>query len=200
MAKLCKREDYQRPKPDMTPPESGVWYAVITRPNCEHKAAEKLRSVCRAYVPVTSQVVRGGGPKGGERVSERALFPRYVFVSKIGKGMFPFFALRGCDVESIVRGGDNYPFAIAHEVVAAVMERQEAGEWDESAQVKMKRTLEDHGLYAGQLMRIRSGAMEGLLVKIEGLARGGQDARCLHDMLGREIKAQIPLAELEKVA
>jgi transcription antitermination factor NusG len=201
MARLYSREDFQRTIPDMSPaPGSNPWYAVITNPNCEHQAADNLQEVCRPYFPRTASLVKGGGPRKLQRVSERALFPRYVFVCNHKPGMFPFFALRGVrGVESIVRV-DGYPMPIPESVIAAIREREEAGEFDFATPTPPKRTMADHGLTEGQQMRIKSGPFEGWLATIEGLAKAGSEARLVIEMLGQVVRARVPVADLDRVA
>lgn len=198
MAKMIALSDYVRVPPDMTPAPSGVWYAVVTKPNGEHAAADALRPVCRVHLPVAARIVAHG--RGKVRVSVSALFPRYLFVASLKPGMFPFFALRGRGVETIVRGQDGYPFPIPDAIMAAIREREEAGDFDSATPAPIKRTLADHGLARGQQMRVTSGAFEGWIARIDGMSRKGAEARCLIDMLGRAIWAEIPLANLDRVA
>jgi transcription antitermination factor NusG len=197
MAKIYSREDFTRTIPDMTPAPAGVWYAVITNPNCEHRAADALEEVCRSYLPRTSAIVAGGGPKKQKRVSERALFPRYVFICSRKPGMFPFFALRSIrGVESIVRV-DGYPMPIPDAVIGLIRSREKAGEFDQATPTPAKRTLADHGLSEGQRMRIRSGPFDGWVASIEGLSKAGSEARLIVELMGNAVKVRVPIAELE---
>lgn len=196
--KICAVKDYARPAVDLSEPEGKVWYAVIANVNAEHQCRDNLEEICRTYLPVTASIVKGGGRRQVERVSERALFPRYVLVANRRKGMFPFFLLRGVrGVESIVRC-DGLPLPIKHEVVEAIMRRQAAGDFDKIKPKRLK-TLEDAGYEEGQKVRSISGPFEGLPALIRRVV-GGHRAEILISIFGRPTPAIVPLAELEKVA
>lgn len=186
---------YKRPKPDPTQPESKVWYAVICNPNCEGRAQAGLdERVFRTYLPKRSVLVKAGGVKKEKAVIERPLFPRYLFVASQTPAM-PFYKLRGVDgIESIVRI-DGQALAVPHKVIKAIMEREDAGEFDNSGEA---RTLADVGLTAGEEMRIKEGMFEGIKARIRAMMPNAQAEVLIH-MFGRENVVNVDLAHLEKL-
>jgi transcription antitermination factor NusG len=188
---------YKRATPDVEPPHSGVWYALIANPNCEHKLVRNLdASKFRAYLPCFSKVSRVGGRRKMEAVIERPIFPRYVFVASL-HGEFPFFWLQNTNgLESIVKI-EGRPMPIPHGVIEEIMRRDIDGKFD--LRPKRLRTLQDAGFEAGDVVRVGAGAFEGLEAKIKALV-GGSKARVLLEIFGRPTPIDVPLHELEKVA
>lgn len=186
---------YKRPRPDPTQPPSKVWYAVICNPGCEGRAMAGLDPrVFRAYAPKRAVLTRAGGVKKEKAVIERPLFPRYIFVASQGPAM-PFYKLRGINgIESLVRV-DGQALSIPHRVIKAIMERDDAGEFDQSG---VPRTLADVGLTFGEEMRVKEGIFEGIKARIRALMPNAHAEVLIH-MFGRENVVSIDLTHLEKV-
>ena len=191
--------EYQRARPDPTPPPSGVWYALVTNVNAERKAARALDApggLFLVYCPMTARLTPVGARTKRTAIVERPLFPRYLFVAS-RCGAFPFGALRGvCGVESVVRC-DGQPVAIPHGIVEAIMRRDLAGEFDGAKPARAK-TLAEAGFHADEPVTVLAGAFAGLPATITALAPGHK-ARLLLEIFGRPTPVDAPLAKVGKV-
>jgi transcription antitermination factor NusG len=194
----CPPGSYTRTRPDMDAPPSGEWFAVVCNPGCERKARDGLAEpLFRTYLPMTAKIEKVGGRRKLKAVVERPLFPRYLFVCS-RTGALPFYFLRSVKgVESIVRS-EGRPLAIPHAIIAELMRRDAAGDFDDSKQ-KRKKTLEDSGYSQGEIVTVLKGAFYGFEAKIQALMPGNK-AKVLISIFGNPNPVILPLAELEKCA
>lgn len=190
-------KDYRRKKPDFNAPPSRQWYAVICNVNAERKAQRALDGSFMTYLPVTAKLQAVGGQKGLKAVIERPLFPRYLFVASRSPA-FRFFDLAGVNgVESIVRV-EGRPMPIPHSVIEAIMRRDLAGEFVEAG-IESKLTLKDVGLSTGEKITVLDGPFQGLSGIINALMPQAH-ARVMLNIFGRMTRADLPIAQIGKVA
>jgi transcription antitermination factor NusG len=105
------------------------WYVVYTNPNCERRAVFSL--MCKGFktfYPQTRRYVRSGRVR---RISERALFTRYLFVL-VEPGQVRA-EIRNCDgVQGIVCGAGDSAAVIPADTIETLMEAEMNGAFDET--------------------------------------------------------------------
>lgn len=197
LQKWWEPSEYKRPLPplDIVPGQQR-WFVVICNPQCERRAREGLLAKgLYVYLPMTSHTrSMGGNRRLLERVAERPLLGRYLFVAAEAD-KFPMSDLRGVDgVHGLVRFGD-WPLDVPHIVVRWLMLREQKGEFDFSGGAK---TLSDVGLTPGDKVRIGNGPYKLFEAKVREIMPGDK-AQVLITLLGKEQALTFPLDQIEKV-
>lgn len=197
MRKIWEPSEYKRPLPPMdVVPGQQRWFVAICNPQCERRAREGLLAKgLLVYLPMASCVRPiGGNRKPLQRVSERPLLGRYLFVASEAD-RFPMSDLRGVDgVYGLVRFGD-WPLDVPHLFVRWLMLREKSGEFDYSRGVK---SLADVGLEAGDTVRIGAGPYKLFQAKLREIMPGDK-AQVLISLFGKQQTLTFPLAQIEKV-
>lgn len=163
-----------------------AWFIVVTNLRSEQKAAQGLaRKGLASYLPVNiRQVIRNRK----KCVRLDPLMPRYLFV-----GFRPqdsFWALRSVDgVESVVRF-DGDPVRVPQAIIAAFVERELAGEFDET-----RERASQAAFAAGQAVEVASGPFSGLVAAVTR-CKAGQRVQVLLDILGRKTLASFEVEQL----
>ena len=161
------------------------WYAVFTHPHGEAKALEHLlRQGYSAYLPRYRTQVNHARRR---QTVLRPLFPRYLFagIDRTSMRWRPILSTFG--VVDIVRAGDE-PAAVPSSIVAALRERETAGDFD--------RLNPRHALRPGELVRVTSGAFEDMVGTLVEL-RDQDRVVVLLEWLGRAVRAQLRAEAVE---
>ncbi len=164
-----------------------AWYVVYTHPHAETKVLAHLeRQGFRAYLP--SYRTRRRHARKVEDV-RRPLFPRYLFVAfdEIRERWRPILSTVG--VCSMVRHGER-PTPVPSEIVEAIRAGEDAGSFDRTA---AGATLGD-----GDPVRIIDGPFADLIGRFCALA-DGERVIVLLDLLGRQVRARLPLEDVTTV-
>ena len=163
------------------------WCVVYTQPRGETKALEHLsRQGYCAYLPRYRTLVSHARRR---RVVLRPLFPRYLFAGVDHPSMRWRPILSTLGVADVVRAGDE-PVPVPSEVVAAIRERERAGNFD--------RLNHQHSLRPGEFVRVTTGAFEDMVGRLIDL-RAQDRVVVLLELLGRAVRAQL-LAEAVEAA
>lgn len=163
--------------------ESG-WTCVRTRPRWEKKFAVWLQEQgWPHFLPVFAHETVSGRKR---RVSEKPLFPGYVFVAgQVGK---KDFSATGCVA---------YVLAPRGKAEAQQLHRELTGIWRGLTQGAYVTPV--HNLAAGETCRIREGPLQGVEARFERLGRQGR--LILHvEMMGGGIAVEIPQGGVEVVS
>jgi transcriptional antiterminator RfaH len=161
------------------------WYAVYTQLHGETKALEHLsRQGYCTYLPRYRTLVNHARRR---QVVLRPLFPRYLFtgIDRMSMGWRPILSTFG--VADVVRAGDE-PAPVPSEVITAIREREEAGNFD--------RLNPQQSLHLGELVRVTTGAFEDMVGKLVEL-RDQDRVIVLLDLLGRAVRAQLRAEAVE---
>jgi transcriptional antiterminator RfaH len=162
------------------------WYAVYTQPHGETKALEHLsRQGYSVYLP--RYRTRISHARRRLTVS-RPLFPRYLFagIDRASMRWRPILSTFG--VADVVRAGDE-PAPVPPEIVSAIREREEAGNFD--------RLNPQQSLPLGELVRVTAGAFEDMVGRLVEF-RDQDRVVLLLELLGRAVRAQLPAEAVEK--
>jgi len=161
------------------------WYAVFTQPHGEPKALEHLlRQGYAAYLPRYRTQVSHARRR---QTVLRPLFPRYLFASIDRSSMLWRPILSTFGVVDVVRAGDE-PAAVPSNIVAAIREREAAGDFD--------RLNPRHSLRPGELVRVTAGAFEDMVGTLVEL-RDQDRIVVLLEWLGRTVRAQLRAKAVE---
>lgn len=164
-----------------------AWYIVVTNVRGERRAAKGLeRKGLVSYLPLQERYVI----RSRRRVHTAGpLMPRYLFVGF--KPTDSFWALRSVDgVESVVRF-DGEPVRVPVGIIAAFVEREMAGEFDETA-----RKAPQAAFKAGQVVEVASGPFTGLVAAVTR-CKPGERVHVLLDLMGRKTLAQMDVGDLK---
>jgi transcription antitermination factor NusG len=184
------QHDFAKPLPGdarLVDLDAGLsWYIIVTNIRGERRAAVGLaRKGVASYMPVS---VKKDLRSRKREPRVLALLPRYLFVgfeSDAG-----FWKLRSVDgVESLVRF-DGVPVRVPDRVIAAFVERELAGEFDETRERAPVAAFE-----AGQAVEVASGPLSGLVAAV-ARCEPGQRVQVLLDLLGRKTLAHFDVADL----
>ena len=161
------------------------WYAVMTRPAAEAKAAENLRRQGYAtYLPRHRRWVRHARRR---ELVWRPLFPGYLFVG-IDRAVMGWRPVRSTiGVAGIVCGGDE-PVPVADAIIALLRARERDGAFDERSPVQ--------GLKAGDEVRLSDGPLADLVGRIAAAAANDRVV-ILFEFLGRTVSAEVQGTSLE---
>jgi transcriptional antiterminator RfaH len=155
------------------------WYAVYTKPHAEPKALEHLlRQGYFAYLPRYRTRVSHARRR---QTVLRPLFPRYLFTGVDRESMPWRPILSTFGITDLVRAGDA-PTPVPAEVLTAIREREEAGDFDRS---DPRRSLR-----LGELVRLTAGALEDMVGRLVEL-RDEDRVVVLLEMLGRVVRTQL---------
>jgi transcriptional antiterminator RfaH len=161
------------------------WCAVYTQLHGETKALEHLsRQGYCAYLPRYRTLVKHARRR---QVVLRPLFPRYLFAGIDYPSMRWRPILSTLGVADVVRAGDE-PAPVPSEVVAAIRERERAGNFD--------RLNHQHSLRLGEFVRVTTGAFEDMVGRLIEL-RDQDRVVVLLELLGRTVRAQLLAAAVE---
>jgi transcriptional antiterminator RfaH len=158
----------------------------VTNVRAERRAAIALdRKGVASYLPQSVRwIVRNR--KRDMRVD--ALMPRYLFVAF--KPTDSFWALRSCDgVESVVRF-DGEPVRVPTAIIAAFVEREMAGEFDETRKREPVAAFK-----AGQVVEVTQGPFTALVATVAH-CKPGERVHVLLDLMGRKTIAQMDVGDL----
>lgn len=164
------------------------WYALVTNPKCEAKAALGCEQMgLAAYFPRT---IREGKVRGKKEVRVTPLFPRYVFVGfkpEQGHGL-----LRGVDgVESMVRF-DGQAIRISGALLHAFWSSEKAGAFDyRPKQVRFRK---------GDTVKIVHGAFSEFIGTVSRAKPGKRVEVMLNGLFGGQTTASIDATDLRAVA
>lgn len=161
-----------------------AWFIIVTNVRGERRAAQALaRKGVASYLPVT---IKRGKRKGTVRVDP--LMPRYLFVAFSPSDSF--WALRSVDgVESVVRF-DGVPVRVPIGIIAAFVEREMKGEFDETV-----RKAPQAAFKAGQAVEVASGPFTGLVAAVTR-CKPGERVHVLLDLMGRKTLTQFSVGDL----
>ena len=162
------------------------WYALHVKPNAEYLVAEILaRHPIETYLPTLKSL----NPRPGR--TTKPYFPSYLF-ARID---FDVTSYRVVAWTPGIRGivtVERRPAIIEDEVIEAIRERVSLI-WAEGG-------LPTHSFQPGDRVRIRSGALQGLMGVFEGPTTPTQRVHILLNFLGRARPAEVPVQELELAA
>jgi transcriptional antiterminator RfaH len=160
-ATATPQHDFSKPLPGSA---AGVdvaadlaWFIVVTNVRAERRAAKGLeRKGLVSYLPLQERLV----VRSRRRVHVAGpLMPRYLFVGF--KPTDSFWALRSVDgVESVVRF-DGEPVRVPVGIIAAFVEREMNGEFDETA-----RKAPQAAFKAGQVVEVVQGPFSALVATV----------------------------------
>ena len=165
----------------------GRWIAVHTRPNAETKAAFHLRR--QGYEVYLPQYMRHVRHARRSQFLARPLFPRYLFVDLSSReGWHSIRSTVG--VSDLVRAGANL-IPVPCEVIDEIRARE-----DSEGLIRL-----NHGrrFANGEAVRVDYGSFSGL----DGIFETFIDEErvlVLLDILGRQVRAQLPVEALRPVA
>jgi transcriptional antiterminator RfaH len=186
------------PQVNHEPPETFeglTWFVVVCNPKCERRAQLGLRRAgYQTYLPQTKRWVVHARKKE-ER--ESPLFPRYLFVGLRGYGQdngqdtYRMDGVQG--VESIVRNESRRPVQIPPTLLARLLEREQAGEFDFTR-------LPDAGpqYRPGEVVRLTAGAFNDLTAEVTAMLSKGR-VEVLLSFMGRGTKVRIKSTELQRL-
>lgn len=162
------------------------WYAVYTQPHAEAKALGHL--LRQGYSPYLPRYRTRVSHARRRQIVLRPLFPRYLFAG-VDRGAMPWRPILSTfGVTDIVRAGDE-PAPVPAEIVAAIREREAAGEFD---RIDPRRSLR-----LGDLVRVTTGALENMIGKLVEL-RDQDRVVVLLELLGRAVQAQLCAGAVER--
>lgn len=162
------------------------WFIIVTNVRAERRAAIAVgRKGIASYLPHSIRwVVRNR--KRVMRIDP--LMPRYCFIGFTGPANF--WALKSCDgVESLVRF-DGEPVRVPVGVIAAFVERELAGEFDET-----RKKAPQAAFKAGQAVEVASGPFTGLVAAVTR-CKPGERVHVLLDLMGRKTAMQVNVGDL----
>jgi transcriptional antiterminator RfaH len=178
--------------PNHDPPETFeglAWFVVVCNPKCERMAQLGLRRAgYQTYLPRTKRWVVHARKKE-ER--ENPLFPRYLFL-----GLRPdqdFWKMQGVyGVEGVVRF-DGSPVRVSGAVLARILEREEAGEFDFTS-------LPEVGLEyrPGEMVRLSTGALAGFVAEVSAMLSKGR-VEVLVNFMGNIARAKVQATEVQRL-
>ncbi len=164
-----------------------AWYVVYTHPHAEAKAVAHLeRQGFSVYLP--RYRTRRRHARKVEEV-RRPLFPRYLFVAfdEIRERWRPILSTVG--VSGMVCRGER-PTPVPPGIVEAIRAGEDDGRFDQTVDAA---TLRD-----GDRVRVVDGPFADLIGRFCGLA-DTERVIVLLDMLGRQVRARMPLADVTTV-
>lgn len=169
------------------------WYLVQTHAHCEDKVAFNLRRQgFEAYTP--KYLKRRSHARKVEMVGA-PLFPRYLFVS-INENRTGWQAIKSTfGVSNFVCFGDA-PAVVPYGLVEALIASE-----DENGCVNLggRRDKLKDKLKKGQGIEIVSGPMAEMAAIFESMDDRGR-VTVLLDLLGRQVRARVPLKDIRSVA
>lgn len=162
------------------------WYALHLKPNAEYLVAEILQSrSIETYLPT----LKSRHPRPGRTTTP--YFPTYLF-ARIDFDITGYAAIAWTPGIRGVVTVERRPAIVEDEVVEALRERM--------AQIWAEGGLPTHKFRPGDRVRIRDGALQGLMGIFEGPTTPTQRVHILLNFLGRARPAEIPVEELELAA
>jgi transcriptional antiterminator RfaH len=180
------------------PPEAFeglTWFVVVCNPKCERRAQLGLRRAgYQTYLPQTKRWVVHARKK---EARENPLFPRYLFVGLRGYGQdngqdtYRMDGVQG--VESIVRNESRRPVQIPPRLLARLLERELAGEFD------FTRLPETGPEYRpGEMVRLSKGALAGMVAEVSAMLSKGR-VEVLVNFMGNVTRAKMAAAEVQRL-
>ena len=165
-----------------------AWFAVRAKPRREMEAEENLRAQgFAAWCPRIRKRVRHARR---ETVKLAPLFPGYLFV-QLGPEERRWTTIRSTrGVAYVVCFGGRYP-----EVPAAFIAELQARA-DANGVIAVNGTQPEARLAPGDLVRVRTGALAGLLGIVERL-RDADRIIVLMELLQREVRVELPVHGVE---
>jgi transcription antitermination factor NusG len=167
-----------------------IWYAVQTHPNSEFVAKGALDSVEGVEVYLPSLRVKPVNPRSRR---ERAFFPGYLFIrtvlSEVGMS-----ALKWRPGVTRLVGLDDRPTPIPDPVIAEIKDRVEAAQAQDPLGLGAGAYLSP-----GDTVRITAGPLRGYEGMFDTRLGGQTRARILVEFMGRELRTDVDVRELEKV-
>ena len=164
------------------------WYSLNSLPRSEKTLARGLKRWEQSW-PITVYLpVLPSRKDLGKIASTVALFPGYLFC-RCDLDVVPLSVLRWTPGLRQVVGFDNVPAIVPDDAIQAIKERLlvagEAGGFTA------------HSFQQGELVRIKSGPLQGLLGVFDGPMQPAERVRILVEFLGRvnEIRVQPELLE-----
>ena len=162
------------------------WYALHVKPNAEYLVAEILaRHPVETYLPTLKSL----HPRPGR--TTQPYFPSYLFA----RIYFDVTSYRAIAWTPGIRGivtVERRPAIVGDEVIEAIRERVDLI-WAEGG-------LPTHPFQPGDRVRIRSGALQGLMGIFEGPTTPAKRVHILLNFLGWARPAEVPVQELELAA
>lgn len=190
IASLTPQHDLTKPLPGSA---AGVdvaadlaWFIIVTNVRAERRAAQGLeRKGLVSYLPLQERFV----VRSRRRVySAQPLMPRYLFIGL--KPTDSFWALRSVDgVESVVRF-DGEPVQVPVGIIAAFVEREMAGEFDETRKREPVAAFK-----SGQVVEVVQGPFSALVATVSR-CKPGERVHVLLDLMGRKTSVQMDVTDL----
>lgn len=164
---------------------SRCWYVMQSKPHKENQLCAYLESNgLEVFYPTIE--VRPVNPRSAKT---RSLFPRYMFVhadlDEVGESELKWvpFAI------GLVQF-DGYAAPVRDDVIRAI--RQQIKEIDAAGGLPLK------DFKKGDVVRITEGPLSGYEALFDMRLRGSDRVQVLLEMLGRQVKTQIPGSTIEK--
>ena len=162
------------------------WYALHVKPNAEYLVAEILESrSIETYLPTLKSL----HPRPGHTTTP--YFPSYLF-ARIDFEVTGYAAIAWTPGIRGVVAIERRPAILEDEVIQAIRERVD--------QIWAVGGLPTHTFQPGDRVRIRAGALQGLMGVFEGPTTPTQRVRILLNFLGRARPAEVPVDGLELAA
>ena len=162
------------------------WYALHVKPNAEYLVAEILESrLLETYLPTLKSL----HPRPGRKTAP--YFPSYLF-ARIDFEVTGYGAIAWTPGIRGVVAVERRPAIVEDEVIQVIRERVD--------QIWATGGPPTHTFQPGDRVRIREGALQGLMGIFEGPTTPTQRVHILLNFLGRARPAEVPVAELELAA
>jgi transcriptional antiterminator RfaH len=159
------------------------WYALHVKPNAEYLVVEILESrSIETYLPTLKSL----HPRPGHTTTP--YFPSYLF-ARIDFEVTAYAAIAWTPGIRGVVAVERRPAVLEDEVIQALRERVD--------QIWAAGGLPTHTFQPGDRVRIREGALQGLMGVFDGPTTPTQRVRILLNFLGRARPAEVPVDGLE---
>lgn len=167
------------------------WYVIRTNPQCEQRAKAALEDAgFTVFFPTFRKETRHSRTKAWQ-MKEFPLFNRYMFI-EMPKENADWFSVRKADGVECLLGVGGQPLPVAKHVVEQTLREVSAGAFDETRSVGRK-------IKPGERVRIADGPLTGFYGMVTK-AESRKKVRVLIEMFKTLSEAEIPLANVEKVA